>query len=156
MLAPFDGAGRETRAAGFGELPEQPVARAELAELAAEAGLDVLAEDRAGRGIGRAHGQVRLERHDARGEARENDGEVGPLGLGGLLRPHLGFAGPPQSLRHVVEGVHEEAHLVMRGERQPGVEVAFCNRAGALHEVLDRLHQLAGHEDRTVPGGEQR
>ena len=52
--------------------------------------------------------------------------------------------------------MHEEAHLVVRGERQPRVEVALRDGARALHEVLDRLHEALGREDRAVPGGEQR
>ena len=42
------------------------------------------------------------------------------------------------------------------GQRQARVEVALRDRARALDQVLDRLHQPLRGEDRAVPGGEQR
>ena len=134
----------------------RPVARTELAQVLADAALEFLAEDRARRAVRGAHAQVGLERDHAGGEAREDHGEVRALGLGRLLRADLVRAGAAQPLGHVVEGMDEEAHLIVRRERQSRVEVALGHRPGSLHEVLDRLHQLLRGEDRPVPGREQR
>ncbi len=62
----------------------------------------------------------------------------------------------PQPLRHVVERMHEETHLVVRRQGQLRVEVALCHCARALHEILDRLHEPLCREDRPVPRREQR
>ena len=61
-----------------------------------------------------------------------------------------------QALGHVVERMHEEAHLVVRGQRQARVEIALRDRARALHQVLDRLHEPLRREDRAVQGRQQR
>jgi hypothetical protein len=64
----------------------------------------------------------------------------------------------PQALGHVVEGVHQEPHLVARGQRQARPEVALADRARALDEVLHRTHQALRGVDRAVDGrqhGEQ-
>ena len=103
-----------------------------------------------------AHTQVRLERHDAGREPREDDRQVGTLGLGGLLRELLVFARATEALGHVVEGVHEKAHFIVRGHRQACIEVALRDGACPLDEVLDGLHQPLGGENRAIPGREQR
>jgi len=106
--------------------------------------------------VGGADPQVGLERDHARGEPCQNDGEIGALGLRRLLGLLLVLAGAAQPLGHVVERMHQETHLVVRGERQSRVEVALRDGAGAFHEVLDRLDEALRGEDRAVPGGQQR
>jgi len=118
--------------------------------------VEPLAEDAARGLVRRADPEVGLKRDHARGEPREHDREIGPLGLRHLLCCCWSSRATTQALGHVVEGVHEEAHLVVRGERQPRVEVALGDGARALHEVLDRLDETLRGEDRAVPGGEQR
>ena len=51
------------------------------------------------------------------------------------------LAGAPQALGHVVERMHQEAHLVARGQRQPRAEVALADRARAGDQVLHRPRQ---------------
>ena len=156
LLAPLEVARRDARAARLGELPQQAVGLAEAGEIAAHAGLEVIAEDGGRRSVGGAHAQVGLERDHARGQSRQDDREIGALGFGGLLRELLVLPRPAQPLGHVVERVHQEAHLVVRGERQARVEVALRDRARALHQVLDRLHEFLRGEDRAVPRRQQR
>ena len=156
LLAPLGIARGEARAARLGELAQQPVGLAEPAERPADAGREVLAEDGACRAVRGTHAQVWLEGHDSGREAREDDRQVGTLGLRRLLRALLVLACAPQPLGHVVERVHQEAHLVVRRERQARVEVALRDGARALDQVLDRLHQPLRGKDRAVPRGEQR
>ncbi len=58
------------------------------------------------------------------------------LALHRLLAARGLFAGATQALRHVVERMHEEAHLVARRQRQARTEVALTDRARAGDEVL--------------------
>jgi hypothetical protein len=102
-----------------------------------------------------AHAQIGLERDHARRQAREDHREVRALGLGILLGAPLRLACAAQTLGHVVERVHEKAHLVVRRQWQPRVEIALGDGPGALDEVLDRLHEALRREDGAVPRGEQ-
>ena len=72
------------------------------------------------------------------------------LALHRLLAVRRLRARAPQPLGHVVEGVHQKAHLVARGQRQARGEVALADRARALDEVLHRAHQALRGVDRAV------
>ena len=86
--------------------------------------------------IGDAHGERAVEREHAGRQARENDREPRALALHGLLAARGLLVRAPQTLGHVVEGVHQEAHLVARRQRQARVEVALADRARAGDQVL--------------------
>ena len=156
LLAPFGLAGVQVRAAGQLELLEQRAALARLRQRLADDALDVGAEDRAGGLVRGAHGAIGLQRNDAGRQAREDDCEVGALGLDRVLTAPRLLARTRQPLRHVVERMHQDAHLVVRGERQAHVEVALRDRARAGHEILDRTHQTPRGPERAVQRGEQR
>ena len=87
---------------------------------------------------------------------RENDREIGALGLDRLLAAPRLFARARQPLGHVVERMHQDAHLVVRGERQAHVEIALRDRARAGDQILNRTHQAPRSPERAVQRGEQR
>ena len=78
------------------------------------------------------------------------------LALDGLLAVRGFLARAPQALGHVVEGVHQEAHLVARGQRQARAEIALADRARARDQILHRPHQALRGEDGAVDGREHR
>ena len=66
-------------------------------EALADGGLEIDAQDGARRLIGGAHLQIRLERHHAGRQARENHRESRALGLDRLLAAARFLARPPQA-----------------------------------------------------------
>ena len=152
LLAPLLAPGGEAHRERGHELPEPLVARGQLRERAAGGGGKVRAEDRAGRLVRRAHGHRAIDREHAGRQARQDDGEARALALHRLLAVRGLGARAPQPLGHVVEGVHQEAHLVARGQRQARGEVALAHRARALDQVLHRAHQALRGVDRQVDG----
>src|SRR5690606_38239734 len=81
LLAPLAVAALEVRRRHGQELREQRLVRGERDERLPDAGLEIEPEDRAGGVIRGADAQIRLERHDARRQARENDLELAALAL---------------------------------------------------------------------------
>jgi len=67
--------------------------------------------------VGGAHHHAAVDGEHAGREARQDDGEALALALHRLLAVGRLGARPPQPLGHVVEGVHQETHLIARGER---------------------------------------
>ncbi len=156
LLAPLGLARLDVTLQHFVQLGEQRLPGRDLRERAARAAREIDAEDAARRLVGDAHPQVRLQRDDAAGEAREDHRERRALGLdrGAAALRLLARAG--ELLGHVVERGDEEADLVVRRAQQARVEVAFRDRARARDEVLHRAHEALGKVQRAVHGSEQR
>ena len=138
------------------ELLDQRLTRRDFRERLADACLEIHAEDRARGLIGGADPQIRLEAMtpvDRR--ARITARFARSLSTAcWLARRFLARAREP--LRHVVERVHEKAHLVARRERHARVEVAVGDRARAGDEILNRQHEALRREERAVDGRQQR
>ena len=104
--------------------------------------------------IRHAHRQHPVHRDDPGRQTRENDRQPLALALHRLLTMRGLLAGPPQTFRHVVKGVHEKAHLIPRREWQPSPEIAFAHCTGSRDEILHRTHQTLRRKDGAVNGGE--
>ena len=150
LLAPLLAPGGEAHRERGHELPEALVAGGQLRQRAPGGRRQVGAEDRAGRLVGGAHGEGAVDGQHAGGQARQDDRQARALALHCLLAVRGLGARAAQALGHVVEGVHQEAHFVARGQRQARGEVALADRARALDQVLHRAHQALRGVDRAV------
>ncbi len=155
LLAPLRLARIEVHARHVDELVQQGIFPRHVDELLAAAMFEVDAEDRAGRLVGVANGQVGLERQHACREARQDDFEVGAFRLHERLAQGRLAARRRKSLRHVVERADQEPDFVTRRRRQARVEVAHGDGARAGDEVLDRRDEAPRQHERAIDGGEQ-
>ncbi len=156
LLAPFALTAAQVLLSDVEELREQRPRARELHDRFADALLEVHAENRARGLVRRANPQIRLERHHAGRQAREDQLELAALRLHLLLARTRFGARLRESLRHVVERVHEEADLVARGCRHARGKVAPRHRARALHQKLNRHDEPPREEKGAVDGREQR
>ena len=136
--------------------PRRSLLGGQLRQRAPGGGRQVRAEDGAGGLVGDAHRQRAVDRQHAGRQARQDDRQALALALHRLLAVRRLVARAPQALGHVVEGVHQEAHLVARGQRQARAEVALADRARARDQVLHRAHQALRGIDGAVDGRQHR
>ena len=138
------------------ELAEHRLAFGKLDDRFADVRLEIDAENRARGVIRRPDPKVRLERYDARGEAREDHLELAPLALDLLLALPRVLAGSGEPLRHVVERMHEEPDLVAGRRRHARGEVSARDGSRALHQQLNRRYEPPREKKRAVDGSQQR
>ena len=65
--------------------------------------------------VDHAHRVVGRQRNYATGQARQNHRQIGALGFHRLLTVRRFFAGARQTLRHVIEGMHQHTHFILCG-----------------------------------------
>ena len=147
LLAPLRGLAVQVALEGVDDRLQVGVGLGDGAQGAAGLGLQVEVEDLAGRGVGGAEPPLPVHRDHPRGELREKGLEVGALGLHRLLAAVGLVPGAGQLARHLVEGLHQEAHLVAARLGQLGLEVAARDRPGALGQVTDGRGEAAAGED---------
>ena len=99
---------------------------------------------------------IAIDAEHAGRQAREKNRETRALALHGLLAARRFFARAAQALGHVVERMHEEAHLVARRQRQARAEIALADGARAGDEILHGTREPLRREDRAVDGREHR
>jgi hypothetical protein len=115
--------------------------------------LEVDAENAAGRVVGAAQHQVAADGDDAGSQARQDDRQPLAFSFHRRLAARGLLARAAQPLGHVVERMHQEAHLVARRQRQARAEVALADRAGTRDQVLHRSRELLGGVDSAIYRG---
>jgi hypothetical protein len=102
-----------------------------------------------------ADGAIQLQRYHPGGQPRQNDGEIGAFSFHCLLATRGVLTRTGQPLGHVIEGMHQDAHLVVGGEWQAHIEVAFGDCTNAGHQILDGPYQASRRPESAVQRCEQ-
>ena len=110
----------------------------------------ITTQDRARRLVGTEQLQLRIDHQHAARESREDHREPLALALDRLPTQRGFLTAAPQPFGHVIERVHQESHLIARGQRQAGPEITLAHGAGAGDQILDRTRQPLRRPDRSV------
>jgi hypothetical protein len=143
-------AGGEAHGERRDELAKPLVARRQLGQRPSGGCREFRAQDRARGCIGGPHDHVAIDGQHSGREPRQDDREPLALSLDRLLALGRLGTGAPEFLGHVVEGVHEKAHLIARRQGQTCAEIAFADGARSLDEILHRAHEPLRGEDRAI------